>query len=164
MEMPNTVPQTTTQERLAEKFDLAAQKSLTNYSFYIGATNDNINELLKTDFSKTCGVKLFMGSSTGNMLVDRRETLENIFSRVPGLIAVHCEDEEIIRKNTEYFRTKYGEDLSIAFHPAIRNDEACYTVQRCGLRKIWRSHQMQPRHQNRHRPRTATRSPAERNN
>jgi len=126
MEMPNTVPQTTTQERLAEKFDLAAQKSLTNYSFYIGATNDNIDELLKTDFSKTCGVKLFMGSSTGNMLVDRRETLENIFARVPGLIAVHCEDEETIRKNIESYRAKYGEDVPLACHPAIRSDEACF--------------------------------------
>ena len=126
MEMPNTVPQTTTQERLAEKFALAAQKSLANYSFYIGATNDNINELLKTDFSKTCGVKLFMGSSTGNMLVDNRTMLENIFSRVQGLIAVHCEDEAAIRKNTELFRTKYGEEVPVACHPAIRNDEACY--------------------------------------
>jgi len=126
MDMPNTVPQTTTQERLAEKFALAAQKSLANYSFYIGATNDNINELLKTDFTKICGVKLFMGSSTGNMLVDNRETLENIFSRIPGLIAVHCEDEETIRKNTELFRARYGEDIPVACHPAIRNDEACY--------------------------------------
>ena len=126
MEMPNTVPQTTTQERLAEKFAIAAQKSLANYSFYIGATNDNIDELLKTDFSKTCGVKLFMGSSTGNMLVDRRKTLENIFDSVPGLIAVHCEDEETIRKNTELFRERYGEDVPVVCHPDIRNDEACY--------------------------------------
>ena len=126
MEMPNTVPQTTTQERLAEKFNLAAQKSLANYSFYIGATNDNIAELLKTDFSKTCGVKLFMGSSTGNMLVDRRETLENIFAQVPGLIAVHCEDEATIRENIALFRAKYGEDVPVACHPAIRSEEACY--------------------------------------
>ena len=126
MEMPNTVPQTTTQERLAEKFALAAQKSLANYSFYIGATNDNFEELLKTDFSKTCGVKLFMGSSTGNMLVDNRKMLENIFSRVGGVIAVHCEDEEIIRKNTELFRAKYGEEAPITCHSAIRSEEACY--------------------------------------
>jgi len=126
MEMPNTIPQTTTQERLAEKFAIAAQNSLANYSFYIGATNDNMDELLKTDFSKTCGVKLFMGSSTGNMLVDRRETLENIFGHVPGLIAVHCEDEETIKKNTELFRARYGEDVPLACHPAIRNDEVCY--------------------------------------
>jgi dihydroorotase len=126
MEMPNTVPHTTTQDRLAEKFELDGQKSLANYSFYIGATNENIDELQKTDFSKTCGVKVFMGSSTGNMLVDDRMTLENIFTRVPGLIAVHCEDEAIIRKNTELFRAKYGEDVPIACHPAIRSDEACY--------------------------------------
>jgi len=126
MDMPNTVPQTTTQERLEEKFALAAQKSLSNYSFYIGATNDNINELLKTDFSKTCGVKLFMGSSTGNMLVGNREKLEDIFCCVPGLIAVHCEDEETIRKNSEFFRSRYGGDVPVAFHPVIRNDEACF--------------------------------------
>ncbi|MDR1171847.1 MAG: dihydroorotase [Bacteroidales bacterium] len=126
MEMPNTVPQTTTQERLAGKFALAGQKSLANYSFYIGATNENIDELLKTDFSKTCGVKIFMGASTGNMLVDDRAMLENIFARVPGLIAVHCEDEAVIRKNTELFRANYGEDVPIACHSAIRSGEACY--------------------------------------
>ena len=126
MEMPNTVPQTTTQEHLAEKFAIAAQKSLANYSFYIGATNGNLGELLKTDFSKTCGVKLFMGSSTGNMLVDDPEMLENIFSQAPALIAVHCEDEAIIRKNAELFRAKYGDDVPIACHPEIRSEEACY--------------------------------------
>ena len=126
MDMPNTVPQTVTQERLAEKFVIAAQKSLANYSFYIGATNENINELLKTDFSKTCGIKIFMGSSTGNMLVDNHETLRSIFSRVQGLIAVHCEDEVTIRKNTELYRTRYGEDVPVRCHSAIRNDEACY--------------------------------------
>jgi len=126
MDMPNTIPQTVTQERLAEKFAIAAQKSLANYSFYIGATNDNIDELLKTDFSKTCGVKLFMGSSTGNMLVDDRAALENIFANVQGLIAVHCEDETTIGRNTELYRARYGEDVPIACHPAIRDDEACY--------------------------------------
>ncbi len=126
MEMPNTVPQTTTQESLAGKFELAAQKSLANYSFYIGATNENIDELLRTDFSKVCGVKVFMGSSTGNMLVDDMETLQNIFSQVPALIAVHCENEEIIRANTEIFRKQYGEDVPIACHPAIRSTEACF--------------------------------------
>ena len=126
LEMPNTTPQTTTQELLAEKFALAAEKSMSNYSFYIGATNDNINELLKTDFSKTCGVKLFMGSSTGNMLVDNLNALENIFSQVQGLIAVHCEDESIIRKNTELLREKYGENVPYAYHSAIRSEEACY--------------------------------------
>jgi len=126
MEMPNTVPQTTSQERLAEKFAIAAQKSFANYSFYIGATNENLDELLKTDFSKICGVKLFMGSSTGNMLVGNREMLEKIFSQTPGLIAVHCEDEETIRKNTELFRARYGEDVPFSCHPAIRSNEACY--------------------------------------
>ena len=126
MEMPNTVPQTTTQERLAEKFALASQKSLANYSFYIGAANDNLDELLKTDFSKTCGVKLFMGSSTGNMMVNDRSMLGNIFSSVPALIAVHCEDETVIRKNIDLFRAKYGEDVPIACHAAIRNEDACY--------------------------------------
>ena len=126
MEMPNTAPQTVTQEALAEKFALAAQKSLSNYSFYIGATNENINELLETNFSKVCGVKLFMGSSTGNMLVDNRAMLENIFTQVQGIIAVHCEDEAIIMQNSELFRAKYGEDVPIACHPAIRSEEACY--------------------------------------
>ena len=126
MEMPNTVPQTVTQEKLAEKFALARQKSLANYSFYIGATNHNLDELLKTDFSKVCGVKLFMGSSTGNMLVDDSETLQNIFAEVPGLIAVHCEDEHIIRRNTEVYRKQYGNDIPVWCHPAIRSDEACF--------------------------------------
>ena len=121
-----SVPQTTTQERLAEKFAIAGRQSLANYSFYIGATNENIDELLKTDFSKTCGVKVFMGSSTGNMLVNDRKMLENIFAQVPGLIAVHCEDEAVIRMNTELFRAKFGEDVPISCHPAIRNEEACY--------------------------------------
>ena len=126
MEMPNTIPQTTTQEHLAGKFAIAEKQSLANYSFYIGATNENIDELLKTDFSKTCGVKLFMGSSTGNMLVDHRKTLELIFAQIPGIIAVHCEDEATIRRNTELFRTKYGEDVPISCHPAIRSDESCF--------------------------------------
>ena len=125
MEMPNTVPQTVTQERLSEKFVVAAQKSLANYSFYIGATNDNIKELLKTDFSKICGVKVFMGSSTGNMMVDRA-ALENIFESIKGLIAVHCEDEHIIGRNSELYRARYGENVPVACHPVIRNDEACY--------------------------------------
>ena len=126
MEMPNTIPQTISQKRLAEKFALAEQKSLANYSFYIGATNDNIEELLKTDFTKTCGVKLFMGSSTGNMLVDNRQSLENIFSNVSGIIAVHCEDEETVKKNTALFRTQYGEEPPMYCHPAIRSEEACF--------------------------------------
>ena len=126
MDMPNTAPQTTNQELLAEKFELAAQKSISNYSFYIGSTNDNLDELLKTDFSKTCGVKLFMGSSTGNMLLDNREALEKIFSQVKGIIAVHCEDEATIIKNTEQHRAKYGEAIPFACHPTIRSDAACF--------------------------------------
>ncbi len=126
MEMPNTLPPTTTQELLAEKHEIAAQKSLANYSFYIGATNDNIDEILKSDFSKVCGVKVFMGSSTGNMLVDNMETLTNIFSKVPALIAVHCESESIIRKNIEIYRAKYGDNVPMACHPAIRSEEACF--------------------------------------
>ncbi|MDR2040119.1 MAG: dihydroorotase [Bacteroidales bacterium] len=126
MEMPNTIPQTTTQDLLAEKFASARNRSLANYSFYIGATNQNIGELLQTDFSKVCGVKVFMGSSTGNMLVDDKGCLEDIFGKVPGLIAVHCEDEEIIKRNTELFRRKYGEDVPISCHPQIRSEEACF--------------------------------------
>ena len=126
MEMPNTNPLTTTQERLAEKYALAVRKSFANYSFYIGATNNNLDELLKTDFSKTCGVKMFMGSSTGNMLVDKRDIFEKIFSLTPGLIAVHCEDEAIISKNIRLFKDKYGEDTPFSSHPTIRSDEACY--------------------------------------
>jgi dihydroorotase len=126
MDMPNTIPQTTTQEALAEKFALAAHKSLANYAFYIGATNDNLEELLKTDFGKVCGVKIFMGSSTGNMLVDNVESLGKIFRKVPALIAVHCEKENIIRQNTERFRQQYGDEAPIACHPLIRSEEACF--------------------------------------
>ena len=126
MEMPNTVPQTTSQERLDEKFALAAQKSFANYSFYIGATNDNINELLKIDFSKTCGIKLFMGSSTGNMLVNNKEALNELFLLSPGLIAVHCEDDTIIKNNLEMFRKKYNDDIPFGSHAIIRSDESCY--------------------------------------
>jgi dihydroorotase len=126
MEMPNTVPQTTTQKLLAEKFAVAEQKSLANYSFYIGATNENIDDLLDTDFSKVCGVKVFMGSSTGNMLVNNMETLRTIFDKVPGLIAVHCEDENMIGNNTALFRAMYGEDVPVSCHPEIRSEEACF--------------------------------------
>jgi dihydroorotase len=115
MEMPNTSPQTTTQELLEAKYQIGAQKSLANYSFYIGATNDNIEELLKTDPKKVCGIKIFMGASTGNMLVDNPDTLEQIFKRAKILIAVHCEDEQTIRKN-----------IPISAHPLIRSEEACY--------------------------------------
>lgn len=126
MEMPNTNPQTTTQKLLQEKFQIASQKSLANYSFYMGATNDNIEELLATDPQNVCGIKIFMGSSTGNMLVDNLETLDTIFKKSPLLIAVHCEDEQTIRKNLDKYKGIYGENIPVALHPVIRNDEACY--------------------------------------
>ena len=129
MEMPNTVPQTTTQALLQEKFDLAAEKSLANYSFYIGATNDNLDEIVKTDPERVCGVKLFMGSSTGNMLVDKEEMLERLFKESPCLIAAHCEDEEIIKRNTQHYK-KLAENHEVianaTIHPLVRTSEACY--------------------------------------
>ena len=129
MEMPNTVPQTTTQVLLQEKFDLAAEKSLANFSFYIGATNDNLDEIVKTDPTKVCGVKLFMGSSTGNMLVDKESVLETLFKESPCLIAAHCEDEEIIKRNTQYYKEltdKHEIIPDASIHPRVRNEEACY--------------------------------------
>ncbi len=126
MEMPNTVPNTLTQELLEQKYKRAAECSLANYSFFMGASNDNIEEVLKTDEKNVCGVKIFMGASTGNMLVDNEKTLEGIFSRSPMLIATHCEDEAAIRHNTELYKQKYGEDIPIEAHPLIRDVEACY--------------------------------------
>jgi len=126
MEMPNTVPNTLTQELLQEKYDIAEKTSLANYSFYMGASNDNIEEVLKTDPKTVCGVKVFMGSSTGNMLVDNKETLEELFSKCKLLIAAHCEDETTIRNNMATYKEKYGEDVPIECHPEIRSEEACY--------------------------------------
>ena len=126
MEMPNTVPNSLTQELLQDKYDRAAQVSIANYSFFMGASNDNIEEVLKTNPLEVCGVKVFMGSSTGNMLVDAPDTLNKIFGEVPMLIATHCEDEATIRKNTGDFKAKYGEDVPIEMHPLIRSEEACY--------------------------------------
>lgn len=126
MEMPNTVPNTLTQELLEEKYQLAAESSYANYSFFMGASNDNFEEVMKTDPKKVCGVKIFMGSSTGNMLVDQTETLENLFSKVPMLIATHCEDEATIRANIQTFKEQYGEDIPMSAHPLIRSAEACY--------------------------------------
>ncbi|MBP9017296.1 MAG: dihydroorotase [Paludibacteraceae bacterium] len=126
MDMPNTRPPAVTTQLLEEKYRLAEEKSFANYSFYMGATNDNLDELLKIDPHKVCGVKVFMGASTGNMLVDDETTLQEIFKNVPYLIAVHCEDEFTIRKNREYYQSVYGENLSVQFHPLIRNAEACY--------------------------------------
>lgn len=126
MEMPNTVPNTLTQELLADKYAIGAKKSLANYSFFMGASNDNLEEVLKTDIKNVCGIKVFMGSSTGNMLVDNEKTLEGIFSNSPTLIATHCEDEATIQKNLQIFKEKYGENLTPEMHPLIRNEEACY--------------------------------------
>jgi dihydroorotase len=126
MEMPNTNPQTLTQDLLEAKYRLGSEKSIANYSFYIGASNDNLDEILKTDPVNVCGLKVFMGASTGNMLVDNPETLDNIFSKVKFLIAVHCEDEATIRSNMEHYRELYGEDVPLFAHPLIRSEEACY--------------------------------------
>ncbi len=126
MEMPNTKPPAVTQEKLQHKYDIAAQKSLANYSFFMGATNDNLDEVLRTNAETVCGVKIFMGSSTGNMLVDNQKALEGLFSQVPMLIATHCEDEETIRANERVYKEKYGEDIPVHLHPIIRNVEGCY--------------------------------------
>lgn len=129
MDMPNTNPQTTTQDLLQQKFDLAAQKSAANYSFYLGATNDNISEILKTDPKKVCGIKLFMGSSTGNMLVNEDDVLIRLFNEAPCLIAAHCEDEQIIHENTVCCKDleSKGEVVADAgIHPFVRTTEACY--------------------------------------
>ena len=126
IEMPNTTPQATTQALLEDKFAIAAKDSYANYSFMFGGTNDNLGELLKTDPKKVAGIKLFLGSSTGNMLVDNEAVLEKIFSSTKMIISVHCEDEETIRKNTTLFKEKYGDDIPIKYHPIIRSEEACY--------------------------------------
>jgi len=126
MEMPNTKPQAITIEELEKKYQRASEVSMANYSFYLGATNDNIEEIKKLDPAKNCGLKVFMGSSTGNMLVDKREALENIFAGSPTLIATHCEDEATIVKNSEKARQEYGDDVPLSQHPLIRSEEACY--------------------------------------
>ena len=126
MDMPNTNPQTTTLEALENKFQDAATKSIVNYSFYFGATNNNADDLAKLDKKHVCGVKLFMGSSTGNMLVDRMETLKNIFANAGMLIATHCEDQNIISANAAAYQKKYGDDPDVKYHPEIRSEEACY--------------------------------------
>ncbi len=126
IEQPNTVPNAITQELLANKYELARQKSFANYGFMMGGTNDNLEEVLKTNPRNVPGIKLFLGSSTGNMLVDNPETLENIFSNTKMLIAVHCEDEATIRANTQKYLDEYGEDIPVKFHHLIRSEEACY--------------------------------------
>ncbi len=126
MEMPNTVPNTLTQKLLADKYKIASENALANYSFYMGASNDNLEEVLRTDVNNVCGIKVFMGSSTGNMLVDNPRTLENLFERSPMLIATHCEDEATIKKNLDYYKYLLGEEIPIGLHPKIRSEEACY--------------------------------------
>ncbi len=126
IEMPNTVPQATTQELLEDKFKIASKTSYANYSFMFGGTNDNLEELLKTNPKNVAGIKLFLGSSTGNMLVDNEVVLEKIFSSTKMLISVHCEDEATIKKNTEHYKAIYGDDIPLKFHPIIRSEEACY--------------------------------------
>ena len=126
MEMPNTIPNALTQELLEDKYQIAARTSLANYSFFMGASNDNLEEVLKTNPTNVCGVKIFMGSSTGNMLVDNQNALENLFSKVDMLIATHCEDEATITKNTAYYREQFGDNVPMTYHPIIRSEEACY--------------------------------------
>ncbi|RLD90411.1 MAG: dihydroorotase [Bacteroidetes bacterium] len=126
MDMPNTVPNTITQEILEEKYRAASEKSLANFSFYMGANNNNLEEVVKTDPTKVCGIKVFMGSSTGNLLVDDETALENIFKYAPTLVATHCEDDATINANTKIFKEKYGDDAPTCIHPMIRSAEACY--------------------------------------
>ena len=126
MEMPNTNPQALTEELLEDKYEIASETSIANYSFFMGASNDNLEEVLKTNPKNVGAIKIFMGSSTGNMLVDNKNVLEEIFSKSPMLIAVHCEDEETIQKNIDAAKKKYGEEVPISAHPNIRSAEACF--------------------------------------
>jgi dihydroorotase len=126
MDMPNTIPQTTTNSLLNEKFRIAAEKSIINYSFYLGATNSNIGEVISADPSEVCGIKLFMGSSTGNMLVDDEKTLTGLFSKATIPVACHCESEPVIKRNAELYRKEYGEDIPVKMHAMIRSREACF--------------------------------------
>lgn len=126
MEMPNTIPPAFTQQLLEEKYQIAAKTSLGNYSFYMGASNDNLDEVLKTDTTRVCGLKIFMGSSTGNLLVDNTKVLEGFYSKFPSLIATHCEDEPTILRNIELYKGKYGNTVTAKMHPEIRSREACY--------------------------------------
>ena len=126
MEMPNTNPQTTSHSELEKKFEIASKDALANHSFFFGATNENIDEVLAVDGKNVCGIKIFMGSSTGNMLVDNRETLRNIFGKCDLLIATHCEDEATVRGNEAKYKSQFGENLPIKYHPIIRDTDACY--------------------------------------
>src|SRR5690606_1676647 len=126
MEMPNTVPNALTQTLLEEKYQRAAEVSRANYSFFMGASNDNLAEVVKTDPKRVCGIKVFMGSSTGNMLVDSETSLENLFKESPTIVASHCEDELTIRENMARYESRYGENVPMSAHPLIRSAEACY--------------------------------------
>lgn len=126
MEMPNTNPTATTQGLLADKYEIASRTSLANYSFFMGATNSNVDEVLKTNAREVCGIKIFMGSSTGDMLVDQEEALEGIFSKVKMLIATHCEYDPMVKENLAVFKEKYGDAILPKHHPLIRSEEACY--------------------------------------
>lgn len=138
MEMPNTIPNALTQELLEDKYVIASKKSLANYSFYMGVSNDNADEVLKTDAKTVCGIKIFLGASTGNMLVDNIDTMNKLFSKAKMLIAVHCEDEPTIQANLELFKEKYGENIPMDAHPLIRSDVACYKSSKLaiGLAKL----------------------------
>jgi dihydroorotase len=126
MEMPNVKPPSITQELLESKYKIGANKSLANYSFYMGTSNDNLEEVLKTDPENVCGIKIFMGSSTGNMLVDDEGVLQKVFANAPTIIATHCEDEATINRNLKKYQEKFGDNIPIAVHPEIRSHEACY--------------------------------------
>ncbi|WP_309640908.1 dihydroorotase [Flavobacterium sp.] len=126
IEQPNTIPNAVTQKILEEKYQIAAQNSYANYSFMMGATNDNLEEVLKTNPKNVAGIKIFLGSSTGNMLVDNEAVLEKIFASTPMLIAVHCEDEQTIKNNLEEYIAEYGDDVPVTAHHLIRSEEACY--------------------------------------
>ncbi|GAB2782392.1 dihydroorotase [Rhabdobacter roseus] len=125
MEMPNTVPNALTQALLEDKYQIAAATSLANYSFFMGASNDNYEEVMRTDPQRVCGIKIFMGSSTGNMLVDAPDVLARLFANAPCLVATHCEDEATVRQRLEYYREKYGDQVPYDIHALIRNEEAC---------------------------------------
>ena len=126
MEMPNTLPNILTRQLLEDKYDIASRNSLANYSFYMGASNNNLDAILRTDTKNVCGIKVFMGSSTGNMLVDNPRTLENIFAQSPMLVATHCEDEATIQSNLDHYKQLLGENIPVRLHPKIRSEQACY--------------------------------------
>jgi dihydroorotase len=133
MEMPNTIPNATTIAILEEKYQIASKKSIANYSFFIGGNNNNVNELLSVNKKNICGIKLFLGASTGNMLTNNKDVLENIFSKSSVPIAVHCEDEEIIKNNIAIYKEKYGDTAPFSIHPKIRSEEACYKATKLAI-------------------------------